>query len=207
MPTPLRGSATRRFRRATLYADLQRRRPFLQRRRQPAMRAELREAQRFEALAIERRRPILELVLVADRAGLRARTFRGTPRRRTAPPGPAGRGRVRASAGNAARRCTPTGRPARTGAAIRNRRNAPGAGCACDRSARSRTRCRRTRDSARSGRSLRNGARHAPSPAPMSSTVRIGRSRWYSAVATASATLRASRARSPMPPRRYQRSK
>ena len=37
--------------------------------------------------------------------------------------------------------------------------------------------------------------------------VRTGRSRWYSAVATASATLRASRRAPPMPPRRYQRSK
>ena len=55
--------------------------------------------------------------------------------------------------------------------------------------------------------SLSSGARQAPSPQPMSRTLRSGRSRWYSAVATASATLRASRAASPMPPRRYQRSK
>src|SRR5690606_2667048 len=56
-------------------------------------------------------------------------------------------------------------------------------------------------------RSFSSGARQAPSPQPMSSTDRIGRSSQYSAVATASATLRASRRAPPMPPPRYQRSK
>lgn len=71
---------------------------------------------------------------------------------------------------------------------------------------RSHTRWRRSRCRPASGRSFSNGARQR-APQPMSRTLRIGRSRWYSAVATASATARASRAAPPMPPRRYQRSK
>src|SRR5688500_18806124 len=57
------------------------------------------------------------------------------------------------------------------------------------------------------GRRRRNAARHGPSPQPMSSTLRTGRSSRYSAEDNAKCTLRSRRDFDPKPSRRYQRSK